>query len=75
MEASPRYRTMVVRENADEAGELFVPDMPEVAYEATEVDMSESWPAWTCDCGTHNDGHRLNCAYCGIWREDIDQCG
>lgn len=39
-----------------------------VAPEAT-------WPNWTCECGTHNDGHEGACVYCGNVRDDIDQCG
>lgn len=73
MDAARSYRTMVVDEDADESATLYVPD----GYDALDdaLPMEATWPEWTCDCGTHNDGDDLNCAYCGDWREDVDQCG
>jgi len=72
VDAARRYRMLVVPEDADDECVVWV---PECEPESTECDISESWPEWTCECGSHMDGHRLNCLYCGAWREDVDQCG
>lgn len=74
MEASHRWR--LVEEDADEAGECFVP-MPSGVLDALDfaVAPEDTWPAWICDpCGQRWPGFRVVCGLCGTTREDIDAC-
>lgn len=63
-----RYRILDVPEDAADGCRLIAPE----PIEATEVDISESWPDWHCECGTLNAGREFACGYCGTVREDID---
>lgn len=36
------------------------------------VPTENTWPAWVCECGTHNEGPEVACIYCGTVRQDVD---
>ena len=86
MGAIRKVRTALLQEDAGDDCEVFAfyPDLPvddddewdswapEHDALAHTVEPEDTWPDWWCDCGTHVEGQRLNCTYCGEWREDID---
>lgn len=83
MDREPRLRIMRVFEDADESGELRVPE-PDFAEPDHEEPMADAlWVEdvddegramipgeWVCECGQVNNAAWFDCVLCGRDRED-----
>lgn len=70
---APRYRTMVVPEDAAEGSRLYVPDV-EPYEDALDhaVPIADVRRDWRCDgCGQKWTAVDVACGYCGTGREDV----
>lgn len=70
-----RLRIIRVDEDADESGELRVPDCDDLDLDPgeapEEVHEAAPLPGWVCEhCGSPNDDWRDPCGFCGTPRED-----
>ncbi len=85
MHREPHLRIQRVFEDADEDGEIVVPEPDFVEPDHQEPradaplleDVDDEGRAmlpgeWVCECGQVNNAEWTDCAFCGTDREDVD---